>query len=288
MSISVLILTLNEETNLPRCLESVRWSDDVVVFDSHSSDATLEIARASGARVFTRRFDNERDHRAASLRVGFKYPWVYNPDADEIAENALAREMLDVVARPGLAEVAFRMRRKDMFMGRWLRHSSLYPTWLMRLFRPEALRFERTINLRYVVNGPEGRLRHHIVHHSFGKGLEPWFDKHNRYSSAEAREALENLGGDGLPLRGLLCRDAVERRRALKELWFHLPCRPMARFLYTFLFRGGFLDGAAGFTYARLMSFYEYMIDLKARELLAGQNCQRGHEHSVDQPAVLS
>jgi glycosyltransferase involved in cell wall biosynthesis len=77
--ISVLILTLNEEANLPACLESVKWSDDIVVFDSFSTDRTVEIARTAGARVIQRAFDNERDHRAASLRLPFKYPWVYNP-----------------------------------------------------------------------------------------------------------------------------------------------------------------------------------------------------------------
>src|ERR1051325_1376739 len=119
MSISVLILTLNEEQNLPRCLESVRWSDDVVVLDSFSSDRTVEIAKQFGARVIQRRFDNERDHRTASIHVGFKNPWVYNPDADEIATPELIREMHEVVANPNHA-VAYRVRVKHMFMAQWM------------------------------------------------------------------------------------------------------------------------------------------------------------------------
>ena len=99
MSISVLILTLNEEINLPRCLEAVRWSDDVVIFDSYSSDRTLEIAARAGARIFQRRFDNERDQRAASLDLPFKYEWVFNPDADEVTPPALAEEMLAQIAK---------------------------------------------------------------------------------------------------------------------------------------------------------------------------------------------
>src|SRR4051794_36729019 len=100
MKASVLILTLNEEQNLPRCLESVAWSDDVVVFDSFSSDRTVEIARAAGARVIQRRFDNERDHRSASLQVPFRHAWVYNPDADEVTPPELRDEILAAISAP--------------------------------------------------------------------------------------------------------------------------------------------------------------------------------------------
>ena len=92
--ISCLILTLNEEQNLPRCLESLRWCDDIVVLDSFSTDRTVEIARAAGARVVQRKFDNGRDHRAAALKLQFKYPWVYIPDADEVTPAELRDEML--------------------------------------------------------------------------------------------------------------------------------------------------------------------------------------------------
>ena len=96
--ISVLILTLNEEASLPACLAAVQWCDDVIVFDSFSTDRTVEIAQAAGARVFQRAFDNERDHRAASLRLPFQHPWVYNPDADEVTTPELRDEMRRVVA----------------------------------------------------------------------------------------------------------------------------------------------------------------------------------------------
>ena len=268
--ISVLILTLNEEQNLPRLLQNVAWSDDIVVFDSFSSDRTIDVARQAKARVFQRRFDNEREQRAASLKVGFKYPWVYNPDADELATPELRDEMFSVVRDPARPELAYRARFKTMFMGRWIKHSSLYPTWFMRLFRPEHLRFERTINLRYVVDGPVGRLSNHFEHYTFSKGLEAWFAKHNVYSSFEAREGLESLSGGNsrasVTWGSLVSSDPSERRRALKELSFRLPCRPLLRFLYMYALRRGFLDGAAGYHYCRLLSIYEYMIVMKMRE----------------------
>lgn len=265
--ISVLILTLNEERNLARCLDAVRWSDDVVVFDSGSTDATLDIARDAGARIVARRFDNERLHRTASLDVGFRYPWVFNPDADEVPEPDLVREMQDVVRDERRRQVAYRVRFKNIFMKRWLRYSSLYPTWIMRLFRPEAISFERNINLRYVVNGEKKRLGGHLRHYSFENDLHAWIEKHNRYSTAEAQEAIRLFAsGQGVRWRDLLCRDPVARRRAIKELSFRLPFRGGLRFFYSYFIRLGFLDGYPGYLYCRMLAMYEFMIALKLQE----------------------
>lgn len=265
MSISVLILTLDEEQNLPRCLQSVSWSDDIVILDSYSSDRTLDIARSFGARIFQRRFDNELSHRAASLQLPFKHSWVFNPDADEVTPPELRDEIVER-ATTGGSERAFRVRFKNMFMGRWIRHSSLYPTWIVRLFQPEFLSFDRCVNLRYIIDGPEGRLQNHLLHYSFNKGFEAWMNKHNRYSSGEARELIATLDSPA-NISGLLRADPVARRRALKELSFRLPARPMLRFLYMYILRCGFLDGAPGYHYCRLLSAYEHMISLKAIEL---------------------
>jgi glycosyltransferase involved in cell wall biosynthesis len=267
MSVSVLVLTRNEEAVLARCLQAVRWSDDIVVFDSFSSDRTVEIARAAGARVLQRAFDNERDHRAASLRVPFKYRWVYNPDADEITPPELGAEILRAVADSSGVEVAYRVRFKTIFRGRWIRHSSLYPTWVVRLFQPDKISFERSVNLRYVVHGAEGRLQNHFEHRTFDKGMEAWLEKHNRYSTREAMENLDSLATGTFSLTHLFRRSPVLRRRALKELSFRLPCRAVLRFLYMYIFRLGFLDGRAGFDYCILLAMYEQMIVLKMKEI---------------------
>lgn len=263
--ISVLILSLNEERNLPQCLDAVSWSDDIVVFDSFSSDRTLEIARAAGARIYQRQFDNERDHRTASLNVPFKHRWVFNPDADEITPAELRNEMLKTIGSEP-AEVAFRMRFKTFFMGRWIRHSSLYPTWIVRLFQPNRVRFDRVINLRYLIDGGVGRLQNHLLHHTFNNGLTAWIDKHNRYSSAEAHEMIASMERS-FEVSSLFSTSDVERRRALKELSFRIPCRATLRFFYMYFLRRGFLDGAPGYHYCRLLSEYEHLITLKAWEL---------------------
>ncbi len=265
--ISVLILTLNEENILPQCLESVKWSDDIVVFDSFSTDKTVEIARAAGARVIQRKFDNEKKHRTASLQVPFKHKWVYNPDADEIATPELISEMLEVTADTSRNNVAYRMRFKTFFLGKWIKHSSLYPTWFTRLFQPDKISFEREINMHYVVHGEVGELRHHFHHFTFNKGLEAWLGKHNYYSSKEAEESLKAIRSNMPSWRDFFSGDNVKRRKALKELSFRLPFRPTLRFLYMYVLKRGFLDGYAGLTYCRLLAIYEYMIVLKVREL---------------------
>lgn len=268
--ISVLIMTLNEEVNLPACLEAVSWSDDIVVLDSFSSDRTVEIAKAAGARVVQHEYVNELSQRRYGLRqIAFKYPWVYLPDADEITPPELRDEMLAVTADTDHPEAVFRCRFKVFFMGRWIRHSSLYPTWVVRLVRPDRVDFEqREINCHWVVEGPEGRLENHFVHYSFNKGITWWFEKHNRYSWHEARESLNSLTAERIDWRGLLDGgDSVRRRRALKALSFRMPCRPFFRFLYMYLLRRGFLDGWPGYLYCRLLASYEFMIVMKMAEI---------------------
>lgn len=268
MSISVLILTLNEERNLPACLDAVNWSDDIVVLDQGSTDATCKIAREAGARVVSHSAGGEKEQRTYSIRqIPFRHAWVFNPDADEIATPELAEEMLRVVRDQGPEEAAYRMRRRTIFMGRWLRYSSLYDTWLTRLFRPERLSFQRTTNLFSVVDGPVGYLQGYFIHQTFNNGMNAWLEKHNRYSWHEAFETLKSLDSGGLRLRELLSRDPLLRRRAVKEISFRLPCRPTLRFLYMYLFRKGFLDGGPGFHYCRLIALYDYMIVLKMKEI---------------------
>ena len=126
MSISVLIMTLNEEKNLPACLASLAWCDDIVVLDSYSTDGTVEIAQAAGARVYQRAHDTESRQRTYGLKeIEYKYPWVYTPDADEVTPSDLRDEMLAIARDATRPESSFRIRYKNMFMGRWIKHSSL-------------------------------------------------------------------------------------------------------------------------------------------------------------------
>uniref|UniRef100_UPI003F875CF8 glycosyltransferase family 2 protein n=1 Tax=Shinella sumterensis TaxID=1967501 RepID=UPI003F875CF8 len=227
-----------------------------------------EIARAAGARVYQRVHDTESNQRTYGLKeIEYKYPWVYTPDADEVTPPDLRDEMLAIARDQKRPESAFRIRYKNMFMGRWIKHSSLYPTWITRLVRPDRVRYERDAHSRCLTEGPEGRLNAHFIHYSFNKGMNAWYDKHNRYSSSEARETVFSLREKRVPWHDVLSGVPEVRRRALKELAMRLPFRPTARFLYMYVLRGGFLDGKEGYHYCRLLAAYEYMIVIKTEEL---------------------
>ncbi|CAD7044491.1 glycosyltransferase family 2 protein [Pseudorhizobium endolithicum] len=267
--ISVCILTLNEERNLPACLAALRWCDDIVVVDSFSTDRTVDIAKKAGARVYQRAYDSEKNQRMFALKeITYKYDWVFMPDADEIATDELVAEMRAIAADPTRPESFFRIRYKNMFMGRWIKHSSLYPTWMTRFYRPDRIiRFDRDEHAIPVGDGPEGRLNEHYLHFSFNNGLRAWYEKHNRYSCSEAKETFESHCGAVIPWHKILSTRSEVRRRGLKSLSMRIPFRPTARFIYMYVLRGGFLDGLEGYHYCRLIAAYEYMIVIKTMEM---------------------
>jgi glycosyltransferase involved in cell wall biosynthesis len=264
--VSVLILTLNEEINLADCIDSCVWSDDIVVFDSMSADRTSEIARAKGARVVERAFDNYAAQRNAALTtVAYKNPWVLMVDADERIPPDLAAEIAAEI-RTVRDEVAmFRIRRKDFFMGKWLRRSSGYPSWFGRLVRLGRIRVEREVNEEYIANGRVGHLRTHLHHYPFNKGVTYWFERHNRYSSMEALAKVD-LHQRRMFSFAIFSTDPIDRRRALKQLAYRMPMRPQIIFFYLYIVRLGILDGRAGFYFSRMRAAYEMLIDLKVIE----------------------
>ncbi len=267
MTVSVLILTLNEEVNIAACLDSLAWSNDIVVLDSLSHDQTRAIAEQKGARVVERAFDNWAAHQNwAMANIDFKNPWVLYLDADERCTQELRDDVLRA-ASSNESCTAYRIRRKDFFMGRWLKHAQLYPTWLVRLFRPEKMRYERLVNPVAIVEGEIGQIEGHIHHYPFSHGVAHWIARHNNYSDLEAKELRKVRAGERHSTAKLMTSDPNERRRALKDLFFRLPGRPLIKFFYYYVFRCGFLDGRAGFTYSALQAIYEYFISIKCAEL---------------------
>jgi glycosyltransferase involved in cell wall biosynthesis len=266
--ISVLILTRNEAQNLPACLASVAWSDDIHVLDSLSTDGTQAVAAATGARVTERAFDDWSSHQNWALKnLPFKHPWVFYLDADERVTPELRDASLQAAASPGDI-CAFRVQRRDFFMGTWLKHVQTSPFYL-RLFRPEAMRYERLVNPVSIPAGPVGHITGYLDHFPFSKGLDHWVERHNQYSHLEALQIVASRRNHTpFSLRSaLFARDFHRRRFHQKELFYRLPARPLLRFLYLYIVRRGFLDGSAGYTYARLQAFYEYLIVAKTKEL---------------------
>jgi glycosyltransferase involved in cell wall biosynthesis len=265
--VSVLLLTLNEEDNLPRCLASVAWADDILVLDSFSTDRTVEVAQAHGARVMQRAFDTFAGQRNFGLQEGgLRHDWVLHLDADEVVPPALCQELLtrldDADALP-----AYRVASKMMFHGRWLRRSGIYPSYQVRFGLRDRLGFVQVGHGQREALAPEevGTLREPLEHYSFSKGLDDWYARHNRYSRAEADQALADADAP-MPWLDLLSTDATRRRRALKRLAARMPFRPTLRFLYMYVLRLGLLDGRPGLAYCRLLATYESMIVAKIKE----------------------
>lgn len=267
-NISVLILTKNEQQDLPGCLESIAWSDDIHVYDSMSTDDTVVIAERFGAKVTQRPFNNWASHQNWGLQnISFKHPWVFYIDSDERMTPELVLAVQQAVASAS-DEVAFRLQRRDFFMGTWLKHVQTSP-YYMRLFRPEKMRYERLVNPISIADGRVGEVSGYLDHFPFSKGIGHWVDRHNSYSRFEAQQITENRKAQASfsLAKAFTARDFHERRFHQKELFYRLPFRPLIKFLVLYVGKRGFLDGRAGFTYAMLQSIYEYFIVLKTREL---------------------
>lgn len=272
--VSVLIPIRNEVVNLPRCLAAVAWADEIFVVDSHSTDGSIEIAQAHGAKVAQFDFNGTwpKKKNWALENLTFRNEWVFILDADEVLPPVAEEEFGRSIAHAG--EVAgYWINRRFMFMGRWLRHS-YYPNWNLRLFRHSLGRYEKLtdsnthsgdneVHEHVIVQGPTGRLRCEMDHYAF-PSVEVFVEKHNRYSNWEARVSADRrLSGSAAQIRS----SPVERRRKLKLLSQRLPFRPLLRFLYIYIWQRGFLDGREGYYFARLHAMYELLSVAKTYEL---------------------
>jgi glycosyltransferase involved in cell wall biosynthesis len=270
---SVYILTYNEEVEIAGCIESVAaLCDDIIVVDSYSSDRTVEIAKSYNIRVLQHVFESHGRQRTWMLQeVPSKYEWAYILEADERMTPALFAECCQ--ATQSLEYIGYYVAERVMFMDRWIRHCTQYPRYQMRLFRKDKVWFtDYGHTEREVCEGPTGFLQETYPHYTSGKGFSRWLDKHNRYSTDEAKETLLQLEQGTVNWRDLFWGSSeVERRRALKDLSLRLPLRPAIRFFYMYFLLGGFMDGRAGFTWCALQFFYEYLITLKVWELQHSQ-----------------
>ena len=267
--ISVIVLTHNEETNIGRCLDSVSWSDDILVVDSFSEDRTVEISKRHGARVIQRAFaDFSSQRNFASEQGNLKHEWVLHLDADEIVTPELSAELQRAMFGD---KDAYRVSSKLIFCGKFLRHAGLFPWYQVRFGRKQAVRFKQVGHGQRETLDPGriGTLKSSLLHFNFSKGLGDWIEKHNRYSTDEARQNVYGHADDNVRMLDLFGIAPDRRRRAAKKIFSRLPCRATIRFIYMYLLRGGILDGKAGFTYCRLLAWYERLIVWKEREIRA-------------------
>ena len=278
--VTILIPVKNEAHNLPRCLKSVQWADEIVVVDSHSSDESVSIAESLGATVvqfsFNGTWPKKKNH--ALQNVNFKNEWVFILDADEVLHRDAEAEITNVIANSDPIVSGYWINRRFMFMGKWLRHA-YYPNWNLRLFRHAKGRYEKLTDIstesgdnevheHVIVTGKVGYLTTEMDHYAFPT-VEVFVEKHNRYSNWEARVAIDRYLADG---RSDIQNASVGVRRHLKRLSHQLPFRPLLRFIYVYVWQMGFLDGIEGYYFARLHGMYELLCVAKTYEVRkAGQ-----------------
>ena len=260
--VSVVVLTLNEEPNIRRCLSSVGWADQVVVVDSGSTDGTVAAAKSMGAEVVEQPWLGFSAQRDFALRMPLlRHDWVYFVDADEWVSPQLAAEIAVKLADPQCAGFAHRLRL--VYMSTWIRHCGWYTgSWRLRLTDRRHTRYDASpVGERPCVTGRIRRLDNDIVDED-RKGLSIWLHKHVRYAELEAgrRRSAAPLGE-----RARLLREAGGStplgRGILKELVFPgVPAKPAALFLYMYIVRLGFLDGMAGLRFCLYHAWFELSV----------------------------
>ncbi|MFD2934224.1 glycosyltransferase family 2 protein [Spirosoma flavum] len=264
--ISVIILTKNEELDLPACLNAAKWSDDVHVLDSGSTDRTHEIAEQFHAHIWYNKFESFGRQRNYALdNINIRHNWILFLDADEIVTEACKLAIFTAIDQAPTEVAGFYLCWKMMLDDTWLRRCDNFPKWQFRLMRKGRARFTDFGHGQKedCVDGQIDYIKEPYMHYGFSKGWHYWLERHNRYSSQEAAARLNNCP----PLKNILAPHTSIRNPALKSWLSRLPGWPLLRFVQAYIFNLGFLEGTPGLIYCTNMGFYEFIIQIKMREL---------------------
>jgi glycosyltransferase involved in cell wall biosynthesis len=274
--VTVIVLTHNEEANLPVCLASLRgWVQRIVVLDSGSTDRTREIAHEHGAEVMTHAFQSHVQQWAWALKhVAGDADWVLGLDADQSVSPELRASMTQLFTGDHIADYqGFYLNRRQVFRGRWIRWGGYYPKYLLKLFRPKAVRLDPgdLMDHHFHVMGSTQRLRGDLVEHNRKEDvISFWLQKHVRYAELLAREEQQRDSGHMGVLVPALTGSPDQRVAWLKQRWYRLPryWRPTLYFIYRYFIRLGFLDGKEGFVFHALHAFWlRLIVDVNLDEL---------------------
>jgi glycosyltransferase involved in cell wall biosynthesis len=232
-TLSVAMIAMNEEANLPRTLESVRWADEIIVVDSGSKDRTLEIAESFGAKTSYHDFGGHGEQKNVALDLCTS-DWILLLDADEVLTPGLQDEIREVLACEDGCEPqygAYWIPRLNLIFGRWMRHGGFYPDRKLRLFKRGSARLSEGVGPHSTpqFEGPRGKLRHDMLHYAY-PDMNIYLEHMNRYSSEIAQ----------------LLYDKGRTSKSLPALIWNALLNPAATFVYNYFFRLGFLDGREG------------------------------------------
>lgn len=266
--IDVLIITKDEEKNLPHCLRALAgWTNRIFVLDSGSTDRTCELAVELGAEVVEHAWEGYAAQKNWGLdNLPLEGDWILIVDADEVITTKLRDQLVDIASLPveAVPENGFHINRLFYFLGKPIRHCGYFPSWNLRFFKRGRGRYEeRAVHEHLLVEEPVGWIRTPMLHEDH-RGLEHYIAKHNHYSTLEAA-AIASDDGD---LDARLTGNALERRRWMKRhVYRRLPAKWLFRFIYMYVLRLGVLDGVNGIRFCLFISSYELHIGLKLTEL---------------------
>ena len=279
---SFIILTFNEETHLPRLLESIQSLNAAVfICDSGSTDGTLQIAENYGAVVKYNKFETHPKQWDFALKnFEISTPWTIGLDADQIVLPELYSLLaaFDHSATPANVNGIY-FNRKNYFKGRWLKHGGYFPKYLLKMFRTGVGFSDLNENMdhRFIVPGETliwktGYLKEENLKEN---DISFWIDKHNRYSTQVAQEEVERkLALRSQTIKGNLFGSPDQRIVFLKKIWWSMPLfvRPFLYFFYRFFIKLGFLDGRQGMIFHFLQAlWFRFLIDVKISEIEAAQ-----------------
>jgi glycosyltransferase involved in cell wall biosynthesis len=269
--VSAVILTYNEEVNLPECLKSLAGLDcELFVVDSGSTDRTLQIARAGGAKIAEHPFENYAAQRNwAQQNLPLRTEWVLHLDADERLTPELVAEINRKMQQPNPQVAGFLFRKRTIFMGRWMKHGGHYPSFHLRLFRKsKGVCEDRLYDQHFVVDGPVATLDGDYLD-VVASNIYTWTLRHARWARLEAQEMTEPSVAEHR-VRPDPFGNAIERKRWLRQgVYARAPLfvRPFIYGIYRYFVRLGFLDGKEGLIFHFLQAcWYRFLIDCEILE----------------------
>jgi glycosyltransferase involved in cell wall biosynthesis len=270
MTISCIIITCNESKNIRRCLESVKWADEIVVVDSNSTDDTKKIASEFTDKIFNLDWGGFGAAKEFAKNQA-RGEWILSVDADEVVKQELKEEILKVINSADPQDGYFIPRRSN-FLGRWMKHGGWYPDLVLRLFKKQKGQFtSRLVHEKVIVDGRTGNLKNDLWHYT-DPDLDRYLVKMNRYTSIDALQRLKE-DKTSSPIDLLI--------------------RPVATFTKMYFFKMGFLDGMAGLIlavssafhvfvkYAKLWHLNQSSIEENQKKILKGKKGCRSYRDDI-------
>lgn len=272
-NLAVVILTFNEELNLPKCLESIKdLNAKVFIVDSFSTDGTEDIAKAYGAAFIANKFETHtKQWKFALTQLPEDIDWVLGLDADQTITAKLSLELIELFSsKEEIASSGFYIRRRNYFLEKWIRFGGYQNRYLLKLFKKDDVFLDESelMDHHFYVKGKTERLQSDMIENNLKEDLSFWKSKHVKYAKLQAQEEYEKL----LTNPGRLFGNQDERRLFLKNMWNRMPLfvRPIIYFIYRYIFLGGFLDGYVGSKFHYLQAYwYRRTVDQNIFELRA-------------------